>query len=58
MIRYWHWLVSQKKTEPELFYYNVNGAATEWFDPDLYGVNDDNGNVNINTEQNDNNSGN
>ena len=59
MIRYWHWLVSQKKTEPELEYYLVDGtAAVEgWFDPESAGQDEDNENnyFDIIVEQNENN---
>lgn len=43
MIRYWHWLVSQKKTEPELEYYLVDGTAAveDWFNPEYEGQSED-----------------
>lgn len=57
MIRYWHWLVSQKKPETE--YYVVDGTMLvhNWFDPEDYEESDNEGYININTEQDGNNSG-
>ena len=41
-VRYWHWLVNQKKEEPVQEYYEVSGTAlpeSNWFDPDYEGEN-------------------